>query len=118
MNTDTRPPINIQWLERMRATKPMFLRALFGNFLDEEPKRLAALSEAVAKADMEQVRYLAHSLKGAAATLGMERLRDVCRELEFAAKDSVTDAFPAHLGRIDQEMSAVFAVMRLELPSL
>lgn len=107
-----RPPIDAAWLERMRSTKPAFLRSLFEMFLTEEPKRIRRLSEAVARADLEQVRYLAHSLKGAAATMGMERLRDACRELEFAAKAGETAGLVEGLAKIEREIEAVFEVMR------
>ena len=62
-------------------TKPDFLRRLFEVFLEEEPKRIAALGQAVSGSDLDLVRHIAHALKGAAATMGMERLRDACREL-------------------------------------
>lgn len=113
----TPPPINAEWLARMRSTKPQLLRSLFGMFLDDEPARLATLAEAVAKGDLKLTRYHAHSLKGAAATMGMEPLRDACRELEFAAKAEpaeVTALTPA-LERLIHEAETVFVVMRQEL---
>lgn len=110
--TNTSPIINADWLERMRSSKPDFLRELFEMFLDNEPKRLAALAAAVAAGDQEQVRYLAHSLKGAAATLGLDRLRDACRELEFAAKEGREEALTECCARIKHEAEGVFALMR------
>ncbi len=114
--SDQTPPINPEWLERMQRTKPAFLRELFNMFLADEPKRLAALSAAVAARDLEQVRYLAHSLKGAAATLGMDPLRDACRELEYAARDGLAEAPAACLVRIQAEAEAVFTAMREAMP--
>ncbi len=111
-NADIRPPINADWLARMRSTNPEFLAKLFEVFLEDEPQRLAALGEAVAKADLEMVRYLTHSIKGAAATLGMERLRDAAREMEFAARDGQTQALEVQYARVRAEVEAVFAVMR------
>lgn len=114
MPDETAPPLNPDWLARMREKKPEFLRALFDNFLAEEPKRLAAMQAAVAAGDLEMTRYLAHSLKGAAAALGMEPLRDACRELEFAARDG---QLPAELiAAIGTRLEDVFAAMRQTLP--
>lgn len=110
-DADLRPPIDADWLARMR-TKPDFLRRLFEVFLEEEPKRIAALGQAVSGADLDLVRHIAHALKGAAATMGMERLRDACRELEFAAKDGEAGALTRCFEKIRQEMQAVFAEMR------
>jgi HPt (histidine-containing phosphotransfer) domain-containing protein len=106
-----RPAINPVWLADMRARKPDFLRRLFDVFREDEPKRMAALEAAVAVPDLEQTRYLAHSLKGAAATLGMEPLRDACRGLEFAAKDEDTAGLPAALALVRREMERVYAEM-------
>ncbi|OGR39728.1 MAG: hypothetical protein A2051_05135 [Desulfovibrionales bacterium GWA2_65_9] len=109
---DTRPPINEAWLTRMRSTKPEFLAKLFEVFLEDEPRRITALGDAVCRADLEMVRYLAHSIKGAAATLGMERLCDASRELEHAAKDGQAEALAVQYTQVLGEMEAVFEVMR------
>lgn len=111
-NADTRPPINADWLARMRSTRPDFLKTLFEVFLADEPQRLAALGEAVAKADLELVRFLGHSIKGAAATLGMERLCDAARALEHAAKAGQGQALAKQFALVQAELEAVFAVMR------
>lgn len=114
-DTDTPPVINAEWLSRMREKKPEFLRRLFGVFLEEEPKRLAQLAQAVAAGDMEQTRYLAHSLKGAAATMGLERLRDASRELEFAAKEGDDGRLSAGVPVVEHEFNAALAFMRAEI---
>ena len=114
---DTRPPINADWLARMRGTRPDFLKTLFEVFLADEPQRLAALGEAVAKADLELVRFFGHSIKGAAATLGMERLCDAARELEHAAKAGQGQALAVQFARVQGEMEAVFEFMRGQPPA-
>jgi len=111
-SADTRPPINDAWLTRMRSTKPEFLARLFEVFLEDEPRRITALGDAVCRGDLELVRYLAHSIKGAAATLGMERLCDAARELEHAAKDGQAEALARQYTRVLGELEAVFEVMR------
>jgi len=110
--TDTRPPINAAWLTRMRTTKPDFLAKLFAVFTEDEPKRITALGDAVCRGDLDTVRYLAHSIKGAAATLGMERLCDAARELEHAAKDGDVPRLEALRLAAGAELDAVLAVVR------
>lgn len=109
---DPRPPINEDWLTRMRTTKPEFLARLFEVFLADEPARLARLEEAVTKGDLDMVRFLAHSIKGAGATLGMERLSDAARALEHAAKGGGAQGLAGALTLVQGELEAVFAVMR------
>jgi HPt (histidine-containing phosphotransfer) domain-containing protein len=111
-HADTRPPINEEWLARMRTTKPEFLARLFTVFLEDEPKRITTLGDAVRRGDLEMVRYLAHSIKGAAATLGMEPLRDAARELEHAARDGEAESLAVQYTVVLGEMEKVFELMR------
>ena len=97
---------------RMRSTKPEFLARLFEVFLADEPRRMATLGDAVCRGDLELVRYLAHSIKGAAATLGMERLRDAARELEHAAREGQSEALAQQYAVMLEEMEQVFEVIR------
>ncbi len=55
-------------------------------FLDKLPQRLAAIVDAVEKGNAAESARAAHKLKGAAATLGAERLADLCRELEIITR--------------------------------
>ncbi len=112
---DTRPPINVEWLTRMRERKPEFLQRLFEVFLTEEPKRLAALVQAVFEQDVGKTRFLAHALKGGAATLGLERLSDASRALEYAARDGDQTAMVTLLVPVTREMEQVFLSMRTAL---
>ena len=107
--------INAAWLERMRSAKPHLLRELFTMFLADEPKRLTALAEALAAGDLEQMRYHAHSLKGAAATMGMERLRDACKIFEQLAAQTETTELANGLAAIRAEAENVFSLMRRDL---
>jgi HPt (histidine-containing phosphotransfer) domain-containing protein len=111
-DNDPRPPINEAWLLRMRTTKPKFLASLFEVFLADEPTRMSNLGDAVCSGDLEMVRYLAHSIKGAAATLGMERLCDASRELEHAAKAGQAEALAQQYTAMLEEMEKVFEIMR------
>jgi HPt (histidine-containing phosphotransfer) domain-containing protein len=105
-------PIDAQWLARMRERKPEFLRQLFAVFLEEEPKRFAALAQAVAAGDGTLLRHQAHALKGAAATLGMQPLSDACRELEHAAKGECSRPQQECLDDVRARLEAVFTAIR------
>jgi len=117
---DTCPPIDAEWLARMRSAKPELLRSLFSLFLADEPKRLAELSDAIARGDMKLACYHAHSLKGAAAVMGMAPLRDACRELESAAKETNGQASSTDdaLKKVEREADMVFAELRRQLQDL
>ncbi len=109
------PPIDPAWLERMLA-RPDFARRLFSVFLADEPARLDALGKAIAEDDQEAIRFLAHSLKGASATLGMARVSAACKILEQHAKSGDTTLLHQAFEDVAQEMHCVFdAIKALQL---
>ncbi|MDY7000977.1 MAG: Hpt domain-containing protein [Thermodesulfobacteriota bacterium] len=64
-----------------------FLKILYGAFLEDLPKKLAALDEAVTGGETQMVQRTAHSLKGASATVGTPALREAALAMEIAAKE-------------------------------
>ncbi|MGE4293258.1 MAG: Hpt domain-containing protein [Desulfovibrio sp.] len=107
----TNAPISKAWFEKMQG-KESFVTRLFSVFLREEPLRVTKIHTAVQDRDLEQVKYLAHSLKGAAATMGAEPLRDTCLELEMAAKDNDEAASTLALEHLDTEIRRVYELMQ------
>ena len=72
-------------LERMSGDREL-LASLFQLYIDDAPKKLRSLDEHVGQADFYQVERIAHSLKGASATVGATRLCGLAAELEQVAK--------------------------------
>lgn len=104
-------PISKAWFEKMQG-KESFVSRLFIVFLREEPLRVAKIHTAVETGDLEQVKYLAHSLKGAAATMGAEPLRETCLELELAAKSNDKAGSDEALRHMDEQVARVYDVMQ------
>src|SRR5262245_2380406 len=63
-----------------------FLADLIDAYLDDTPRLLAAMGEAVATGDAEGLRRAAHSLASNSATFGALPLAGLCRELEAQAR--------------------------------
>ncbi len=51
-------------------------------YLEETPKLLSTMHEAIAQANAKLLRRVAHSLKASSATLGAPRLADLCKRLD------------------------------------
>lgn len=70
-----------------------------GVFLSDTPKQLKNLEVALAGADAKTAERVAHSIKGAAATVGGENLRALAFECEQLGRDAklteVTALLPA-----------------------
>ena len=73
------------FLERMMDDEE-FAREVAAGFAKELPALLSDLKEEIARGDLESVWKQAHKIKGSAANVGGEALRDVAAEVEKAGK--------------------------------
>ena len=80
-------PVDLAVALRWLGGDQELLRELVGIFIDDGPKRLKALREAMTASDVQQLEQVAHSLKGSAAILGASRLQESALALEEAAHD-------------------------------
>jgi len=84
-----------------------FLIALIDKFLEEAPKRLAGLSEAVDRGDKEALVKAAHSLKGSCATLGAQEMSRMCAGMEECGKAGRMTETGLRLASIQEEFARV-----------
>ena len=97
--------VALRWLGGDQA----LLRELVGIFVDDGPKRLEALREAMKAADVQQLEQVAHSLKGSAAILGAARLQESALALEEAAHDGRAENGVDLVADISREIERVLA---------
>lgn len=102
--------IDSRFLESMAGKQP-FLKRMFTVFISQEPKRIQEIKDALKEQDVERLRHLAHALKGGAATMGVERVRDCCLLLENASKDADMSAAQNHLSCLESEMRNAYRFM-------
>jgi two-component system, sensor histidine kinase len=92
-----------QALDRLGGDEEL-LRELCQIYLEESPKLLEKLRQALAKNDAETVRQVAHSIKGEVGYLGAEKALQAARQLENLGNDNDLS-----------QAAAVFAVLEHEL---
>nr|WP_321257043.1 Hpt domain-containing protein [uncultured Pseudodesulfovibrio sp.] len=102
--------IDSRFLESMAGKRP-FLKRMFTVFISQEPKRIQEIKDALQSQDVERLRHLAHSLKGGAATIGVDRVRECCLKLENASKAKDMKAAMVHLDSLEKEMRNAYAFM-------
>ncbi len=102
--------IDSRFLESMASKQP-FLKRMFTVFISQEPKRIQEIRDALQAHDVERLRHLAHALKGGAATMGVERVRDCCLLLENASKVDDMKAAQTHLNDLESEMHNAYRFM-------
>jgi len=97
--------VALRWLGGDRE----LLRELVGIFMDDGPKRLEALREAMTASDVQLLEQVAHSLKGSAAILGASRLQESALALEEAAHDGRAEDGVDLVADIAREIERVLA---------
>ena len=80
-----------------------FVAELVATFLEEAPRMIEELIAAMAEADAERFRRVAHSLKSNSQTFGATRLGQLARELELAGLEKVIGDDAAALATLAQE---------------
>jgi HPt (histidine-containing phosphotransfer) domain-containing protein len=78
-------------LEDLRALggceDPGLLQELIDLFLGDAPRRIDEMHLGLREGDFSLMQRSAHTLKSSSANLGATRLSQVCKDLEFAARD-------------------------------
>jgi len=97
-------------LERLMGDTDM-ARSIVAAFVDDVPRQLASLQACVAAHDTAAAVMQAHSMKGAASSVGAERLRHLAAELECAARGGDLEMVASRLPDLERELGQLDAVM-------
>jgi len=90
-------------------------RTVVEGFLDDIPRQIAAVKGYLETGDAPGVERQAHSIKGASANVGGERLREVAFELEKAAKAGDLSAAGGHMAELEAQFGRLKEAMTKEL---
>eukprot|EP01133_Synstelium_polycarpum_P020235 gene20235-24262_t len=103
--------LNRQALENIRALSradgDALLERVILAFTGETPRQLAAMREAIAGADAEALRKVAHSLKSGSANVGADGLAQLCKEMEKLGRAGSTEGAAPLLQQMQQAFLAV-----------
>lgn len=78
---------------------------LVGKLVQRLDSDLAQIKQAVAQEDSEALRQAAHKLKGSAANLAAEPLRQACSALEYSARQGDANLAGSLLEELDQAVT-------------
>ena len=93
---------------------PGFLSRLIAHFLADTPTRLSTLGTACRQGRADDVRRIAHSLKGSAANLGALGMADRCDRISRAATGTL-DSVPPLLADLELEFQRVRGQLESDL---
>lgn len=115
MNESALPIVDFEVVRANTLGDDGFERRLLQAFLDDNEERMKVAKAALDADEGEALEMEAHSLKGAAATLGAQPLADAARALESAAaKRALADA-RRRFAEVEHEMERVREVLRERL---
>jgi len=87
------PPVDMSRMNDLTGGDPAMLNELVEMFYKQTTQQMAQIEAAVREGNATQVRHVAHSCKGASATLGMTHLSKMMLALEkMGAEGKLTDA--------------------------
>jgi HPt (histidine-containing phosphotransfer) domain-containing protein len=114
-----RPCFDLSTLLRRVGGDRELLREVVGLFLDSAPDLMGAVREAVESGTAPALERAAHSLKGSAANLGAESVREASFALEQIGRENrLAAALPA-LARLESELNQLCDTLRgLRQPEL
>lgn len=101
-------------LENLRETvggDVEFMVELMNTFLEDAPRMLADMHQALESGDAVLLRRSAHSLKSNSAEFGAMDLSELCRELEALSKNGSIEGAEELVGRIKAEFTDVKAAL-------
>jgi len=103
--------IQQEMLTRLMGDKNLARKVIVG-FLKDTPNQLLALKSRLVAGDAQGARLLAHSLKGAAATLSAEAMQAVCLELQDAAASRKLEHALALLPKIEEQFELLKTALK------
>jgi CheY-like chemotaxis protein/HPt (histidine-containing phosphotransfer) domain-containing protein len=108
-------PARLDSLRRLSETsgKPI-VQTLVDTYLAETPRRIARMREALAGADSADLTFVAHSLKGISAQLGVIEVAAVSAEIERIGKDADLGRAAGLLGDLERAFERAAPFLELE----
>ncbi|HXP90830.1 MAG TPA: ATP-binding protein [Fibrobacteria bacterium] len=95
-------------LERVMGDEDL-ARAVMDTFVQEMPSLLETLKQSLCDGDLGRIELYAHSIKGAAANLGMDRSSNAACRIEAAAKAKDPACAAAGLPELERELASAFS---------
>lgn len=103
--------LDVQILLEYEQMSPGLAAELGAMFLDDVPRRLAAMRSALAEGDLRTLSQLAHTLKGTSSNLGAGDLATACADLQSGSEGGSPAKAAVLLEAVDQAWQQVEAVL-------
>ena len=88
----------------LKLLGPKVLGDVIAKFLEHASLQRAAIEQAIGRSDATALKDSSHSLKGSASTVGLERIAEICSELEMAARQGSVAGAPERFEVLTAEL--------------
>lgn len=109
--TTEQPLLDLDKLRERFDNDEELLAEIFAVFASEAPGRRSGMEAALAAGDLPKLAGMAHSLKGVAATMFAEPLRQAAYALELAARAGDAQAAAVALPPVLERLTAAVACL-------
>jgi len=99
-----------EFLERVQDDKELLLE-LLDIFSDDFKQKRQSLQSAVNNSNQEEIKSIAHSLKGASGNISAKPFREICLKIEEAVKNNDISVVGDLLSDIDQQFEKLSSRM-------
>jgi HPt (histidine-containing phosphotransfer) domain-containing protein len=110
------PIINLEAIQALRDLSPegdgQFLKELIGIYLEDTPKQLRQLDEALARQDAAVVTRAAHTIKGSSGNFGAAEFARLAKEIEAAGKANNLGVAAALVPEFKRQFERVAAALK------
>ncbi|NDY55323.1 response regulator [Desulfovibrio sulfodismutans] len=107
--------LDFGWLLEKARGNAAFVLKLFTAFVEEKPGMIEAMRQAATAPDLEKLAFLAHSLKGASATMGAKHLSAMAKALDTAARAGNREGSAAALVDVEKALEQVLEHMKAKM---
>ena len=104
-------PVNLEQIRAASMGDDEFMEELIDIYLDDMPRQIQALRDAVENQDAAAAAATAHRLKGASGNVGADSLSALCRDIEMSSRQSRLDQLPKLVEAVSQEGDRVQAFL-------
>lgn len=80
-------------------------------YVDDTPKRLAQIRNAILAADADSLRKAAHGMKSSSANIGAENLAALCKELELIGRAGTVEGADKLLSQAETELLKILTAL-------
>ncbi|NEP44300.1 MAG: response regulator, partial [Okeania sp. SIO2H7] len=105
----------LQELKEMAGGNSELLVEVIDCYLEDSPKLLDEMSQAIKQQQAILLQRSAHSMKSSSASVGASNLSELCKELEYIAREGTTEGADKIFSQVQAEYQRVDTVLRSEL---